>query len=447
MKNKISVYFLLLVIGLLVAGGYVLYLLNERELPSVTVNSEVDYLGLTGQVDFTVVDRESGVRAVQVFLQQGDKSVELLNETFARQGYFDKAGAHTLNRVVTIDTKSLGFKDGRADLVIEAIDFSFRNYMKGNRTVYNHPVMLDTVKPKVRVLDSPRYIRAGGSSIVLYEIDEPVVRHGVVINGHFYGGFPVSKKNSQLYGALLSLKYTTRKITEMMVEATDKAGNVGEMPFSMNLLPMRPRQDRIGVDDNFLDQKIPEFSHYYPDLPGQTKLQKYLYINRELRQINNDKIREITSKVTPEKFWDGVFGRLPGSSKRAGYADERTYYYHNAKVDHEVHLGIDLASVQRAPVPAANRGRIVFADYNGIYGNLVIIDHGWGLFSIYSHLSQINVKVGDMVDKGTVIALTGHTGMAGGDHLHFGMLVDGIFVNPLEWWDGSWLKLNILNYL
>ncbi len=150
----------------------------------------------------------------------------------------------------------------------------------------------------------------------------------------------------------------------------------------------------------FLDRKIPEFSHYYPDLPGKTNLEKYLYVNRELRRLNNEKIREITSKVTPEKLWDGVFGRLPRSSRRAGYADERTYYYKNAKVDHEVHLGIDLASVQRAPVPAANRGRIVFADYNGIYGNLVIIDHGWGLFSIYSHLSQINVKVGDMVEKG-----------------------------------------------
>lgn len=447
MKNKVSVFFLLLVLGLLVVGGYALFLLNEREMPTVTVNGDVDYIGLTGKVDFTVVDRDSGVKAVQVSLKQGDKSIELLNESFVRQGYFDKAGAHTLNRIVTIDTKNLGFKDGRADLVIAATDFSFWNFLQGNRTVYSRPVILDTVKPRVRVLDSPRYIKAGGASIVIYEIDEPVVSSGAVINGHFYGGFPVSKKNTQLYGALLALNYKTDKITEMTVVATDKAGNVGEMPFSMILRPMRPRQDRITIDDNFLDRKIPEFSHYYPDLPGNTNLEKYLYVNRELRRINNEKIQEITSKVTPEKFWDGAFGRLPRSSRRAGYADERTYYYKNKKVDREVHLGLDLASVQHAPVPAANNGRIAFADYNGIYGNLVIIDHGWGLYSIYSHLSQINVQVGDMVKKGQDIALTGHTGMAGGDHLHFGILVDGIFVNPLEWWDESWLKLNILNYI
>lgn len=447
MKNKVSTIFLVLLFGFLAAGGYVLFLLNEREMPTVTVNGDVDYIGQTGQVAFTVVDRESGVRAVQVTLKQGDKSVELLHESFARQGYFSHAGAHKLDRVVTIDTKNLGFKDGRADLVIAATDFSFWNFLQGNRTIFSRPVILDTVKPRVRVLDSPRYIRAGGASIVIYEIDEPVARSGAVINGHFFGGFPISKKNSQLYGALLALKYNTGKITEMTIVATDKAGNVGEMPFSMTLLPMRPRQDRIAVDDNFLDRKIPEFSHYYPDLPGKTNLEKYLYINTKIRQINNEKIREITSKATPDKLWEGVFGRLPRSSKRAGYADERSYYYKNARVDREVHLGMDLASVRRAPVPAANRGRIVFADYNGIYGNLVIIDHGWGLYSIYAHLSQINVNVGDMVDKGAVIALTGHTGMAGGDHLHFGILVDGIFVNPLQWWDASWLKLNILNFI
>ena len=447
MKNKVSVIFLVLILGLIAVGGFVLLRLNEREMPTVTVNNDVDYIGLTGKIDFTAVDHKSGIRAIQVLLKQGDKSVELLSESFPRRGYFNEAGAEQLNRVVPVETKNLGFRDGRADLVIVATDFSFWNFMKGNQTVYSRPVMLDTAKPRVRVLDSPRYIKAGGASIVIYEIDEPATRHGVMINGHFYGGFPVSEKNSQLYGALLALKYTTDKITEMMVVATDRAGNTGEMPFSMILRPMRPRQDRINVDDNFLDTKIPEFSHYYPDLPGDTNLQKYIYVNQELRRQDNDKIREITSQVSPERLWDGTFGRLPRSSRRAGYADERTYYYKNREIDHEVHLGIDLASVQHASVPAANRGRVVFADYLGIYGNLVILDHGWGLFSLYSHLSQINVKVGDVVDKGAEIAQTGHTGMAGGDHLHFSILVDGIFVNPLEWWDEHWLKLNILNYI
>ena len=68
------------------------------------------------------------------------------------------------------------------------------------------------------------------------------------------------------------------------------------------------------------------------------------------------------------------------------------------------------------------------------------MDHGWGLFSLYSHLSQIKVEKGQKVNKGAVLGNTGATGMAGGDHLHFSVLVQGNFVNPLEWWDPHWIK-------
>jgi murein DD-endopeptidase MepM/ murein hydrolase activator NlpD len=446
-KNKFSVFLLILLLSCFAAGGVVLFLLNERELPAVDVQTDVEYIGLHKEINLLFSDQKSGIRSFGVYLEQGGKQVPLLTESFPRAGYFRHAGPNSLSRTVEVDTASLGLKDGRADLVIKVRDFSFWNYLKGNELTDTRPVMLDTVKPRVRILDSPRYIKAGGSSIVIYEINEPVASHGAVINGHFYGGFPVSAKNAQLFGAMLGLEYTTHKISEMMVTATDRAGNVGEMPFRMILKPMLPKRDRITVSDAFLESKMPEFSHYYPDLPGTNSLEKYLYVNNEMRQQNNEKIREITSTVTPERLWDGVFERLPRSSTRAGFADERTYYYQGRKVDHQVHLGIDLASVSRAPALAANRGRVVFADNHGIYGNMVIIDHGWGLFSLYSHLSQISVQVDDMVEKGKEIGLTGATGMAGGDHLHFSILVDGIFVNPLEWWDEHWLKLNILNYI
>ena len=119
------------------------------------------------------------------------------------------------------------------------------------------------------------------------------------------------------------------------------------------------------------------------------------------------------------------------------------YYYKNKEIDKQVHLGIDLASTKRAEVHAANSGTVVFADYLGIYGNTVILDHGQGIFSLYSHLSEIDSTVGELKEKGTVIGLSGATGMAGGDHLHFSMIINGIFVTPLEWWDQQWLRLNI----
>ena len=106
-------------------------------------------------------------------------------------------------------------------------------------------------------------------------------------------------------------------------------------------------------------------------------------------------------------------------------------------------MGIDLASTANAPVKAANSGRVVLTELIGIFGNTVVIDHGFGLCSLYSHLNQISVNKGDMVKKGDDIGFTGVTGLAVGDHLHFSMIVHNVFVNPVEWWDDSWIKNNI----
>jgi murein DD-endopeptidase MepM/ murein hydrolase activator NlpD len=143
-------------------------------------------------------------------------------------------------------------------------------------------------------------------------------------------------------------------------------------------------------------------------------------------------------------LWSGRFLRQPNASREAQFGTHRKYVYQGEVIDEQTHLGVDLASTARAEVPAANAGRVVFADWLGIYGQVVIIDHGLGLQSLYAHLSQMGVQTGDTVEKGQIIGRTGVTGLAGGDHLHFGMLVSGLPVNPREWWDESWITNNIL---
>ena len=81
----------------------------------------------------------------------------------------------------------------------------------------------------------------------------------------------------------------------------------------------------------------------------------------------------------------------------------------------------------------------MLARYFGIYGNTVVIDHGYGLMSLYGHLSSIAVEPGQQVDRAQQIGRSGATGLAGGDHLHFTMLLQGLPVNPREWWDAHWL--------
>ena len=204
---------------------------------------------------------------------------------------------------------------------------------------------------------------------------------------------------------------------------------------------MEKKFDRINVGDNFLETKIPEFSQYYPEMTGDMK-EKYIYTNTTIRLANNAKISQLCQTSMEERLWDDKFIRMAGAS-RAGYADYRTYFYKGVEIDKQVHLGMDIASTRRAEVKAANKGKIIFADYLGIYGNMVLLDHGQGVFSLYSHLSKIDVVVDDIIDKGVVLGFTGKTGMAGGDHLHFSMLINGVFVTPKEWWDQQWIEVTI----
>jgi murein DD-endopeptidase MepM/ murein hydrolase activator NlpD len=132
---------------------------------------------------------------------------------------------------------------------------------------------------------------------------------------------------------------------------------------------------------------------------------------------------------------------------QSAFADHRTYIYKGKDVDQQVHLGFDLASYAGTPIVASNRGKVLFAEELGIYGNTVIIDHGMGVQSLYAHLSSIEVKPNDMVEKEQQLGRSGMTGMAGGDHLHFTMLVNGQMVNPVEWWDSHWIEDRILRKL
>jgi murein DD-endopeptidase MepM/ murein hydrolase activator NlpD len=176
-------------------------------------------------------------------------------------------------------------------------------------------------------------------------------------------------------------------------------------------------------------------------------LASYLKINRDLRRINNQTITELAAKTSQEVLWRGPFKQLLNTAVEAGFADQRTYVYKGEEVDRQVHLGFDLASTAGASVRAANRGRVMHAGWLGIYGNCVILDHGMGLMSLYAHLSSIGVQVGDLVDLDAELGRSGATGLAGGDHLHFTILLAGNAITPIDWWSGQWVQDRIMRKL
>jgi murein DD-endopeptidase MepM/ murein hydrolase activator NlpD len=238
--------------------------------------------------------------------------------------------------------------------------------------------------------------------------------------------------------------------TPISVFARDEAGNEATAALEHRVFPKTFRRSRIGVDDAFLGKVVPAILQNSPDFkvenPGDL-LASYLRINRDLRRTNDSSIAALALGTSPRTLWRGPFKQLLNSAVEAGFADRRTYVYQGDSVDFQTHLGFDLASTSAAPVLAANSGTVIHAGYIGIYGNCVIIDHGMGLQSLYAHLSSIGVQGGDNVQMNQELGRSGTTGLAGGDHLHFTMLLGGRAVTPIDWWSAQWVEDRITRKL
>jgi murein DD-endopeptidase MepM/ murein hydrolase activator NlpD len=224
--------------------------------------------------------------------------------------------------------------------------------------------------------------------------------------------------------------------------ATDKAGNSKQTPLVYELKNVSYRKSTIPVSESFLQNKVAPLLQDVATRQGAPK-DVFVAVNKKLRAENEKRITEITSKATPSMLWKGAFSQLSNSKVEANFADHRTYLYDKEPIDTAYHLGYDLSVTKQYPVEAANGASVAFVGDLGIYGNTVILDHGLGLFTLYSHLSSIDVKVGDAVKDRQTIGRTGETGLAAGDHLHYGVYLHGVAVLPVEWWDSKWINDNI----
>jgi murein DD-endopeptidase MepM/ murein hydrolase activator NlpD len=250
-----------------------------------------------------------------------------------------------------------------------------------------------------------------------------------------------------LHVAFFALQWNQDRNTPITVFARDALGNEGSAPFDYRVFDKQFRESRIGLNDAFLSRVVPAILQNSPDFhvdDPNDYLASYLAINREMRRQNDAFITSLAAATSPEILWRGPFKQLINTAVESGFADRRDYIYNGEVVDEQTHLGFDLASVAAAPVLAANRGRIVHAGWLGIYGNCVIVDHGMGLQSLYAHLSSIAVSVGDMVEVDQQLGRSGATGLAGGDHLHFTMLLNGHAITPIDWWSQQWVDDRIM---
>ncbi|OCC15365.1 Membrane protein [Dissulfuribacter thermophilus] len=441
MKRIFYTIVFILILSVLGVIGYFGSIVLEGDSPQITINSPTKYLSKNSPIIITAKDSKAGLRSISISIVQGDNQIQLGQKVFPIDRWWEGSSVKETTVSWNVDPKALNLKEGPSTLVVVARDASFRSEFKGNAITVKKEIIIDTTPPRISVLSRVHNVRIGGSGLVTFKVNEPVKKAGVLVGNHFFKPFNREKDNT--YSCLFAVPALAPKSQQgIFLIAIDMAGNEQKRGFYYDLLPFRPVKDTIRISENFLRRKMPEFSQ----LIGQDSkdlLSVFLKVNNDLRKQNNDRLLSFCQKVSGPPMWKNGFKALPNAAKRAGFADERHYYYRGKEIDQANHMGIDLASIKNAPVPAANSGTVVFAGDLGIYGNTVIIDHGAGLYTSYSHLGDMTVSPGEVVDKGYIIGKTDTTGLAGGDHLHFATIVQGVFVNPLEWLDARWIKDHI----
>ncbi len=433
---------------LVVAAGWFLYIKFEGTEPSVTIDGLSSSIPAAKDISVNLSDEKSGLRSVRMTLTGDGKEAVLLEKQYPAINLIMGGQVFDETLTVRVEPKKHGIKDGRAVFRMTVRDYAWWNWWHGNRTVIEQEVAVDTQPPRVSVLSLQHNLTQGGSGLVIYRTSEPCPDNGVRVGENFFPGHTATRifgpEAGNLYLCFMALDYTQGRGTPLVIEARDEAGNVARAGFPHYIRNEQFKQDVINISDRFLDRKMPEFETELTEGSYSGPVDMFLNVNRKLRVANTDSLKAITTQNSePVLYWEEAFLRMPNTARQANFADHREYRYNGDVIDRQVHMGIDLASVARAPVPAANSGKVVFTGSVGIYGGTVIIDHGFGLFSTYSHLSSFNVQTGQIVAKGDTIGQTGTTGLAGGDHLHFGMIVHNTFVDPVEWWDPAWIKNNI----
>jgi murein DD-endopeptidase MepM/ murein hydrolase activator NlpD len=446
---------LLLILGLVAGGAYVVA--GRQGGPSIDIGRPEKFVGASTPLEVTVGAPGGKLTTLEIVLEQNGKQTPLYSMDAPRGAEIKQDGPDKLRVTRDVGKQSVPELQGGAARIIVTAS---RPVLRGVRTLRStaaRDVQVRLERPRVSVISTHHYINLGGAEMVVYRASPADVTSGVVVGDIEYPGYPASGATVEgvkiadpaARVAFFALRFDQDVNTPIRLFARDEAGNTARAEFDYRTFPKPFKKSRIELDGKFLDRVVPAILEGTTEVkPEGDTLAKFLVINGELRRKNAEKIASFAKQSAPEMLWRGVvFHPFTNNAVESAFADQRTYVYKGKEVDHQVHLGFDLASFTGTKIVASNRGKVLFADELGIYGNCVILDHGMGVQSLYAHLSSIGVKPGDVVEKEQEIGRSGMTGLAGGDHLHFTMLVNGQMVNPIEWWDPHWIEDRILRKL
>ncbi len=413
----------------------------ERNVPKIDMQSKIDW-NLKAPLKLNLSD-DTGIKYVRIRLSDGKNSVELMKKLYTQM---------KKNQTIDIKFPKIGFTSTKKNfqLLIDVTDASKWNFLSGNSAKKVVTIKIDRRRPELFIINNSYKIIKGGVATVVFKAKDTNLKTLYIETNFGKRFYPTPFYKQDYFISLIAWPVQEQKFRATII-ATDDAGNITKVPVRLFYVKKKFRVSKIKLTDNFLDGKISDLvSENNPELDNVSKVEKFKYINETLREINEKMIRKYTTptdKNMIKSFYQKRFYPLRNGKAVASFGDHRYYSYNGKQISEAWHLGLDLASIAGAKIKTQNNGVVVFADPNGIYGNNLIIYHGLGLYTLYGHCSNFLVNKGDSVKAGQVIANTGSTGLALGDHLHFGVLVQGVEVRPEEWMDKSWMKTNVFDII
>lgn len=411
--------------------------------PDLTITADLPGIGPRTMLTATARAGGRGLGSIRVELIQGGESLLLEERALTPPSPWSFGGDPVREAVLEVEVgreSTPSLVEGEATVRV---------------TVERPGTLLRRPPPRVAELSLPVRLRPptlgsvgvtatptqSGSGVLRYTVGASAVESGVEVGDYWFPGYLLPGGSVRDRFVLFGVPYDSADPSAFRLVARDELGNEARAPFLGAVAPSPLLSSTIRLSDNFMARVVPAIMAQTPDLADRgSLLDNYLMLNGDLRTMNAERLVELASDSGKRQLWSGPFRQMPNTQVMDRFATRRQYLYEGRVVDTQDHLGFDLASRLQDDVPAANSGVAVFAEYLGIFGNTVVVDHGYGLQTLYAHLSRIDVEVGREVAAGEGLGLSGQTGMAGGDHLHFAVLLGGLPVNPLEWFDAKWIR-------
>lgn len=430
---------------LTIIAGAIIYIFSsstfERNAPLIQMGSS-GYWNLKAPLEISIND-ESGVKSYKVILKSANEETLLFHEQLVEP-------KKSVDVKIEPSRSIASLKDNNIKIIVEASDASKWNFFAGNSTVEEYSFKIDKNRPLVSIVANSYKIKQGGSALVIFKAEDENLKD-LYIQTNFDKKFIAQPFYKNGYYIALIAWPLQQDSFKAGVYADDAAGNVTQVHIPLYLQTSPFRVSNLALSDSFLKGKIAELAEEFEETAGVSDdIERFKIINETIRAKNEKLIHELASKVPQERVDDFKINKmypLKNAAAVASHGDHRIYSYNGSVVSESYHMGLDLASNAMAEIRPQNGGEVVFAGDNGLYGNMPMLYHGLGLYTLYGHCSSINVNVGDNIVSGFKIANTGKSGYAMGDHLHFGILVQGIEVRPDEWMDESWIKLNITDII